>query len=65
MAPEVTAKNYLILGTIEKKIWQQGLGRPGKPITEMLKHVADFRHRYDLRYKAGGWHPITQEPGEN
>ena len=65
IAPEVTAKDYLILGTIEKKIWQQELGRPGKPIAEMLKHVADFRHRYDLRYKPGGWYPITQEPGKD
>lgn len=62
MAPEVTAKDYLVLGTIEKKIWQQGLESPGKPIAEMLKHVADFKHQYDLEYKRGGWYPVPQEP---
>ncbi len=62
IAPEVIGKDYLVLGTIEKKIWQQELGNPGKPIAEMLKHVADFKHRYDLEYKPGGWHPVTGEP---
>jgi hypothetical protein len=62
MAPEAIGKDYLVLGTIEKKIWQEGLGSPGKPITKMLKHVADFKHQYDLGCKPGGWHPVTQEP---
>jgi hypothetical protein len=62
VAPEVIGKDYLVLGTIEKRIWQHGLGSPGKTIAEMLKHVADFKHQYDLDYKPGGWHPVTQEP---
>lgn len=44
MAPKAIGKDYLVLGTIEKKIWQQGLGSSGTPIAEMLKHVADFKH---------------------
>jgi hypothetical protein len=32
MAPEEIGKDYLVLGTIEKKIWQEGLGSPGKPL---------------------------------
>ena len=63
MAPEVIGKDYLVLGTIEKKIWQQGLGSPGKPIAEMLKHVADFKHQYDLQYKPGGWHLSLRNQG--
>ena len=62
MAPEVIGKDYLVLGTIEKRIWHHGLGNPGKPIAEMLKHVTDFKHQYDLEYKPGGWHPVAQEP---
>jgi hypothetical protein len=65
MAPETIAKDFLVLGTIEKKIWKHGLGSPGKPIVEMLKHVADFRHRYDLRYKPRGWYPVTEDPGRD
>jgi len=30
MAPEMIAKDLLMLGTIEKKTWQQGLARPPK-----------------------------------
>ena len=62
IVPEVIGKDYLVLGTIEKKIWQEGLGSRGKPVAEMLKHVADFKHQYDLEYKPGGWYPVTQEP---
>jgi hypothetical protein len=51
MAPKGIGKDYLVLGTIEKKIWQQGLGSSGTPIAEMFKHVADFKHQYVLQYK--------------
>jgi len=30
-------KDCLVLGTIEKKIWQEGLGSSGKPVAKMLK----------------------------
>jgi hypothetical protein len=53
-----------VLGTIEKKIWQEGLGGHGKPLAEMLKYVADFKHQYGLEYEPGGWYPVTQEPGK-
>jgi len=65
MAPEAIGKDYLVLGTIEKKIWQEGLGSPGKPVAEMLKHVADFKHQSDLGYKPDGWYPVTEEPGRD
>ena len=65
MAPEMIAKDFLVLGTIEKKIWKQRLGSPGTPIAEMLNHVADFKHHYNLKYKAGGWYPVTEEPGRD
>jgi hypothetical protein len=58
-------RDYLVLGTIEKKIWREGLESLGKPIAEMLKHVADFKHQYDLRCKLGGWNPVTAEPGRD
>jgi hypothetical protein len=29
-SPEVIGKDYLVLGTIKKRIWQHGLGSPGK-----------------------------------
>jgi hypothetical protein len=65
MAPKAIGKDYLVLGTIEKKIWQEGLEGPGKPVAAMLKHVADFNHQYDLGYKPGGWYALAQEPGRD
>ena len=64
MAPEMVGKNYLVLGTIEKKISQEGLGDHGKPLAETLKYVADFKHQYGLEYEPGGWYPLAQDLGK-
>lgn len=61
MAPEATAKDYWVLGTIEQKIWQEGLGASGEPVVKMLRHVADFKEQYELVYKPGGGYPVTQQ----
>jgi hypothetical protein len=62
LAPQVIGNDYLVLGTIQKKIWREGLDRQTKPLAEMLKQVADFKHQYELDYKPGGWHPATEGP---
>ena len=62
MAPQVIGNDYLVLGTMEKKIWQEGLDGKAKPLAEMLKHMADFKHQYELDYKPGGWYPGPQGP---
>jgi hypothetical protein len=60
IAPQVIGNDYLVLGTMEKKIWREGLHGEAKPLAGMLKHMADFKHQYELDYKAGGWSPATQ-----
>jgi len=62
IAPQVTAKHYLVLGTMEKKIWREGLDGEAKPLAEMLEHVADFKRRFELQYDPGGWYPAPQGP---
>jgi hypothetical protein len=57
MAPEAIGNEYMVLGTIEKKVWQEGLQGRGTELEDMLKHVADFRIVYDLEYEPGGWYP--------
>jgi hypothetical protein len=64
IAPRVIAKHYLVLGTMEKKIWREGLDGEGKPLAGMLEHVADFKRQYELQYEPGGWYPAPQEPRE-
>jgi hypothetical protein len=59
-APQVIGNDYLVVGTMEKKIWREGLEGEAKPLAGMLKHVADFKHQYELDYKPGGWYPATQ-----
>ena len=61
-APQVIGNDYLVLGTMEKKIWQKALNGEAKPLAKMLEHVADFKHQYELDYKPGGWYPATQGP---
>jgi hypothetical protein len=62
IAPQVSAKHYLVLGTMEKKLWREGLNGKAKSLAEMLKHVADFKHQYELQYEPGGWYPAPQGP---
>jgi hypothetical protein len=57
--PQVIGNDYLVLGTVQKKIWREGLAGQAKPLAEILKHVADFEHQYELDYKPGGWYPAT------
>ena len=43
--PGVIGNNYLIIGTVEKSIWREGLEQP-KAIAEMLPHASDFATYY-------------------
>ena len=60
-APEAIGNDYLVLGTMQKKIWQKALNGKGQSLEGMLEHVADFKHQYELDYKPGGWYPATRE----
>jgi hypothetical protein len=62
LAPQVIGNDYLVLGTIQKKIWREGLDGQAKPLAEMLNRAADFKHQYELDYKPGGWYPATEGP---
>lgn len=56
IAPEAVGNEYLVLGTMEKKLWKQGLQGAGWDLNTALAHVADFKHVLDLEVK-GGWGP--------
>jgi len=61
-APEMIGNEYMVLGTIEKKVWQAGLGGKEQLLGDTLKHVADFKKEYDLEYEPGGWYPADPGP---
>ena len=62
IAPEVIGNEYMVLGTIAKKVWQEGLGGRGQELAKALQHVADFKKYYNLEYEPGGWYPANQGP---
>jgi len=62
IAPEMIGNKYTVLGTIEKRVWREGLEGRGQPLAEILKHIADLKKEYDLEYEPGGWYLDDQEP---
>jgi hypothetical protein len=56
-APDVIGKDYMVLGTVDKKVWQSSLQGKSQELGEILKHVADFKKYYDLKVDPGGWFP--------
>ena len=59
--PAVIGNDYLLIGTVEKKPWREGLKQP-KSAGEMLPHVHDFKNFQELRMTMTGWFPKDQEP---
>jgi hypothetical protein len=60
--PHVIGNNYLIIGTVEKQVWREGLAQP-KAIDETLPHASDFATYYqELRVTRPGWYKADQEP---
>jgi hypothetical protein len=61
IAPEVIGNEYLVLGTVDKKVWQEGLAGSGGDLGEMLKHMADFKRVLKLGVEPGGWYPAERD----
>jgi hypothetical protein len=60
--PGVIGNDYLIIGTVEKKAWREGLKHPKAP-AEILPHAHDFKiHYQELRMTQPGWYGPDQEP---
>jgi hypothetical protein len=58
--PCAPGQGYLILGTVERKVWQNGLAGRGTPLDEILEHTADFKTHFDLHVEPGGWRPARE-----
>jgi hypothetical protein len=61
IALDVIGNQYIVLGTVDKRIWQRGLQGSGHPLGEVLKHMADFKTVLDLKVEPRGWYPASQE----
>ena len=61
LAPEFIGNEYLVIGTVDKRVWKKGLEGSGGEYGEMLKHIADFKRVYDLHVEPGGWYPADEK----
>jgi hypothetical protein len=51
---------YLVLGTVDRKVWQKGLEGSGTPMEDMLAHTSDFKKQFELHVEPGGWRPAEK-----
>jgi hypothetical protein len=59
--PTIIGKPYLVLGTVDTKIWKEQLARPGGTGTleDVLDHMADFKEVLDFQFTPQRWVQMT------
>jgi hypothetical protein len=60
-APDAVGREYLVLGTVDRKAWQRGLAGGSQPLKEALQHVREFEQVLRLEVDRGGWRPTGRE----
>jgi hypothetical protein len=60
-APDVIGNEYMVFGTVDKKLWRKRLKSGGGEIGDILNHAADFKKELNLEYDPGGWRPGTEK----
>jgi hypothetical protein len=61
--PSVIGNDYLVMGTMEREAWQEGVKQP-KGIPEMREHIHDFKEVRTIRVQPGGWYPADMDPSK-
>lgn len=60
--PDAIGNRYLVIGTVEKSAWREGMKQP-KGWDETMPHASDFATYYDeLRISRAGWYKDDQVP---
>ncbi|MGO9018266.1 MAG: hypothetical protein ACLQVJ_07935 [Syntrophobacteraceae bacterium] len=61
--PDVVENEYLVIGTVETKVWREGMIESLK-MDEILEHTSDIKDHLVLHYEHRGWAPPDHEkPG--
>jgi len=55
-APEIIGNDYDVLGTVDNKVWRQGMLKPGT-LEDVLPHTADIKQYITLAYE-----PVRRVP---
>src|SRR5262245_57020709 len=61
LAPEVVGNDYLVVGTVDRRYWQEGLSGQGQTLGDALDHLADFKKVLELEVEPGGWRPVGEQ----
>ncbi|HEX6711467.1 MAG TPA: hypothetical protein VF068_14140 [Rubrobacter sp.] len=56
-APAVIGNEYMILGTMDRKVWRRCLEDAPTVTGDIFDHIADFKKELELEYDPGGWSP--------
>ena len=60
LAPAAVGREYVVLGTLDRKVWKQGLGGNPQSLDAALEQMAEFKTVLDLHVEPGGWHPAGE-----
>jgi len=58
-SPRTIGNPYIVLGTVDKKVWKDNLETAPESAVQQLEHVADFKKVLRLTFQ-GGWQPIQK-----
>ena len=61
--PSVIGNDYLVMGTVERKAWREGMKTP-KGIEEMRENLHDFKEVRTVEYRPAGWYPAEELEAE-
>lgn len=56
MAPGAVGNDYLVIGTVERDYWRQGMKTP-QSVADLPGHLHDFIAVWTLEVSPGGWYP--------
>jgi hypothetical protein len=61
--PAAIGNDYMIVGTVDKKAWREGLDQPKDPAEMLANHTSLFKTVYqELRLTQPGWYKEGVEP---
>jgi hypothetical protein len=60
-APAAIGNEYLVLGTLERAAWREGMQHP-MSLAEMLEQLADFKEVLTVESRPAGWYPAEGAP---
>jgi thiol-disulfide isomerase/thioredoxin len=58
--PDLIGNDYMVMGTVERKVWREGIKHP-KPIKEIMENLHDFEEVRTIERRLPGWYPEDED----